>query len=337
MNKIKQLIISIWITLFVMIICGNFVIFMSDDLVRNNIIINMIGVLVTILMVYGIKGYIEKKKIVIIYISSILFMLLLSTPLCVTVTGVRRWLGWNNNLYLRPSGIVVLTTIIVLGTVAKVNKDITSISYSYCSEMIIPMVSYFIISYYSGFIDNRMSVIVIAIVANCISYKSIKKKISVNLFWGILGIKAIIDSRWIRYILEDNRKDSIAILLKNKEFFKYKPLVVVANKFGIIGVAGVLVLFFVLLVQIWFAYKIVKKNNDLNGAIVVLLIGSHLMCKVFLALMSNFSMKFSVPVPFFQVEQWDVLIYIVEIGILQMVLKKNLYDDRMDFERMIVK
>lgn len=77
-----------------------------------------------VLVVYVLPYSFIKKNAVMFYFLSVIFMFLLKTPIGIETGSVRRWLGWNDKIYFRPSILMVFSTIVILGFMAEKTKEL---------------------------------------------------------------------------------------------------------------------------------------------------------------------------------------------------------------------
>lgn len=285
-----------------------------------------------------------KQKAPVLFIIGIISILLLETPLAMYINGTKRWLGIGDCRIVRPATLLLLTTILMLGYMCDRENDLSEKSVFFNTyKVIIPVSVAFLMVHYDDFLTSYLEVVIIVFVFSLLFEKNKAAKVKMALFWSIFGIGCLYyaEGSIFYYLGHENKfgKDLISSrmeALQNANWlgeglgmltFKYDnadSFCIFIQKFGIIGMALILVFFLVLIGCVFYVFTITRKNKDIFGMAVTSAVGVHFGSLLVFSIFANLCyVSVVIKPPFFADERCDIFIYLFEIALVQAVLKEN--------------
>lgn len=354
-KKYKALSATIWILVSVLFFFGYVIqrgLVEDERYTKLFLPLVICGLFIGIVFVYKCSINIHIKSYApVIYVVGLIAMVLIHTPAGLVINGSRKWLGWNTFRIVRPAEWLFLATIIVLAywfdrmnrlsNQSEIDNTLSDWRTTIFRnlETILPIVSILFLIIYDDFIDIILGMIVFAIFVEIVYETNLHRRISKIILWIFISVTTLMFTNyifiWSRVYFKDTREfqtmRKIEVFQKAGLFGNPIPdadsvidvSCITIQRVGILGFLLYAVILFILIGIIFCIFRIAKKQ-DLFGMIITGGIAVHFAINLVLFIISNVGVTFSIIGPIFGIDKsFNNVLYIIEIVMIQIVLKKN--------------
>lgn len=355
-KRCKALSAAIWILTSILIFFGYIIgRGLIDDERHAKLFFPLVicGLIIGILFVYKCSFNIHIMNYApAIYIVGLISMVLIQTPVGLTINGSRRWLGWNGFRIVRPAEWFFLSTIIILAYwFDKKNRlskqsEIDSVGLDWRSAIsrnlgtVFLIVTILFLIIYDGFISIVLGVIVFAFFVEIMYETNVHKRVSKIILWILISVITLIITNSSFFYWRSYQRGSKELLteLKREAFQKAglfgSPVpdadsiidysCITIQRIGVFGFLLYTLIFLVLIGMIFFIFRNAKKQKDLWGMIVTGGIAVHFVIILVLFVITNVFVTNRIIGPLFDINKsFNNMLYIIEIIIVQGILVKN--------------